>query len=58
LDGFILISNLVLSGKTIVTDMYSSFREREKVREWQRDRERRPVRSEVIILVTIQEQRT
>ena len=43
-----------MGGLAIVTDLYSSLK---GVREWQKDRERRPVRREEIMLVTIREQR-
>jgi hypothetical protein len=44
------ISNLVLGGEAIVTNLYSSL-------EKQSERERRPVRLEEIMLVTSREQR-
>jgi hypothetical protein len=57
------LSNLVLGGEVIVTDMYSSLegeRESEKVRDRERgrviERGKRPVRHEEIMLVTALEQ--
>jgi hypothetical protein len=46
------ISNLVLGREEIVTDLYSSLEEQRE-----RERERRPVRREEVMLVTTREQR-
>jgi hypothetical protein len=50
------ISNLVLGGEAIVTDLYSSLEEQRR-KERERVRKTRAVRREEIVLVTTQEQR-